>query len=230
MFAEIICEHFSPQMLMLQTGVEITPRMMQMMQSDIGRSFAIDVETDSTLAQDDYENRQQATEFVGTILQNLERLIPAILNGALPVEFVQEALLFVTGQFKHGKQLEDSIAGLSEHWTQMQPMQQQMQQMQQAIGERDQQLQQMGQQLQQMQGQLEQVDMAENARKDQEVQAKVQREMTEAEAQSIENQIVRQKFGLDQMEQQADIGKTVAETNKIRAETNVVGMRPNAKA
>jgi hypothetical protein len=112
----------------------------------------------------------------------------------------------------------------------MQPMQQQMQQMQQALMEKDQQMQQMGQQMQQLQGQLEQVDMAENARKDQEVQAKVQREMTEAEAQSIENQIVRQKFGLDQVEQQADIGKTVAETNKIRAETNVVGMRPNAKA
>jgi hypothetical protein len=237
-WAEIICEHFSPEILTLQTGVEITENMVRMMKSDIGRSFAIDVETDSTIAQDDYENRQQTMEMVEVILAKMEQVIPAVQAGALPVEFVQEVLLMVVNTHKHGKQLEDAIMELGPHLQGMIQFQEQMQQLQQVLAQKDAQLQQAGEGIQQreqalqgMQKQLGAVNQREEQRKDMELkikdresQVKYRKAFVETEAQQIENQIVRQKHQLDVQETSADVDKTRAETGKIVKETALMGI------
>jgi hypothetical protein len=50
--AEIIAEHFEPQVLQDMTGDEITPEIMQLLRSDKLRSYRIDIETDSTIFED----------------------------------------------------------------------------------------------------------------------------------------------------------------------------------
>ena len=212
MMAEIICEHFDPAQLQLMTGITVTPRMAEMMKSDIGRSFAIDVETDSTILRDDQEERQQKLELVNTLLEKLGFVLPLVQQGVMPAELVQEIMLFIVSSHKHGKQLEDSIMGLGGQMGNLQNLQQlqqqlqeaqmQMQQMQQQAGQQIQQVtQQAGQQIQQLQGKLAQYNEREEQRKDFEVklkagetQAKVRKINTEAQAQDIENRVIGSKL------------------------------------
>lgn len=232
MMAEIMCEHFDDQQLFLMTGIEVTPRMRQMMKSDIGRSFAIDIETDSTVLKDDQEERQQKLEMVNVLLEKLQQIIPAVQQQLLPVELLQEILLFSVSSYKHGKQLEDSIYEMIpqlENLQNVQMLQQQLMQAQQALQVQGEQA---GQQIQQLQGQLAQVNERDESRKDAETQvrireasAKTAKDEQEAEAQRIENQFVSSGMAqlLDMEEQRADIDKTHAETDKIRSEMVVNG-------
>lgn len=178
-FAEIICEHFDPVQLQLMTGIEVTDRMMEMMQNDIGRSFAIDIETDSTIAVDDQENKRQTFEMVDSVVGLLERLVPAVQNGALPVEVVLETVMLAVGTHKHGKQLEDALREVGPHLQGMQQFQQQMQQMQQ-------QLQQAVQQNQQMQQELARFNERKEAREDAKVQAEIQTSQVDDQREGFE--------------------------------------------
>lgn len=181
-FAEIICEHFDPEQLKLMTGIDVTPRMQEMMQNDIGRSFAIDIETDSTIAIDDNENKRQTFEMIDSVVGLMERLIPAVQNGAIPVGVLQEAIMLAVSSHKHGKQLEDAIQEMGPHLEGAQQFQQQMQQMQQ-------QLQQAMQQNQQMQQQLAQFNEREEAREDAKVQAEIQTTQTDDQREIFEAQV-----------------------------------------
>ena len=71
--------------------------------------------------------------------------LPMIQQGTMPVEMVQEILLFTVSSHKHGKQLEDVITGLGEQMGNLQNLQQVQQQLEQT----QQQLQQVTQQGQQ---------------------------------------------------------------------------------
>jgi hypothetical protein len=226
MMAEIICEHFRPEILQLQTGVQITPRMVQMMQSDIGRTFAIDVETDSTIAQDDQEERASVLELLKTLIDMLAQLIPAVQSGAIPVPFAQEMLIMALNRYKHGKQLEDAVYELGQHIEGMIQFQQQMQQLQQALQQRDQQIEGMGQQMQGMQQALGKFNAQDEMRKTQESRADVRKTLIDAEAQMIENRIVAKQEGIDTAQKFADLEKTEAETDKIEAETLRPVLRP----
>ena len=209
MMAEIMCEHFEPEILTEMTGVEVTPRMYEIMQSDIGRSFAIDIETDSTILKDDIEERQQKLELVNTLLEKLGFVLPLVQQNIMPVELVQETLIFIISSHKHGKQLEDVVSGLTESMQSLQDVQQVQQQLQQAQ-----------QELQQAQQQLSQYNEREEARKDAESEAQV----AKLNADSLETEWKfmggdEDESDLDDVEQVADIDKTRAETDKIRSET-----------
>jgi len=208
MMAEVICEHFDPRQLFMMTGIEVTPGMQEMMQSDIGRSFAIDVETDSTILRDDQEERQQKLELVNILLEKLSFVLPLVQQGTLPVEMVQEILLFIVSSHKHGKQLEDSIQGLGEQMgnlQNLQQLQQQLQQSQMQIQQLTQQgheavqqiKEQAGQQIQQLQGELGKVNQRKESRED----AKVQ--------------IEQRKVGIMGADKQSESGLDKAKTDEI---------------
>jgi len=210
MMAEIICEHFEPAQLTMMTGIEITDRMVKMMKSDIGRSFAIDVESDSTIVKDDLEEKQQKLELVNVLLEKLGYVLPLIQQGIMPVEIVQEILLFIVSSHKHGKQLEDAVNGLGEQMGNLQNLQQLQQQLQQAQG----QLQQSQGQLQQSQHALQQFDEREELRKDNESEARAAKD----HALGVAAEIEAIGADLDDAEQSADIDKTRAETHKIKSD------------
>lgn len=206
--AEILCEHFEPMQLQLMTGIEVTPEMVEMMQSDIGRSFAIDIETDSTIVSDDQEERAQKLELVGNILEKMQYTIPMIQAGQIPVEFAVELISFSIQNYKGAKQLEDAIQGLGPHLAQLQQFEQQMQQMQQQLEQSMGENQQLGMQLQDAQGQLAQVNEREEARKDAEVQIKGQEAQRKAQNEA-------QKLGIDGMDKSAEAKLDEAKTLEI---------------
>ena len=122
--AEIVAEHYEPEVLQAITNIQVTPEMMQIMRDDKLREYNIDVETDSTVFADENAEKQTRIEFLQTMGGYLEKAI-AISNAnpmLTPIAF--QSLRFLVGAWKVGREFEEVID---------QTEQQIMQQMQQAM-------------------------------------------------------------------------------------------------
>lgn len=198
MFAEIISEHFTVQQLSLMTGQEIPPEIKETMSRDLSRCYAIDVETDSTIAADESQDKQDRMDMVNTMMSILANLAPQVQQGMIQADIAKEIALTTVRGFKHGRSLEDMIQSMDGTEEQMNALNQQLQQMQQQAEQTQlqaqQQLEQAGQQIQQLTAQLQQVNEREEARKDTETQGEA-------------------------MKDQAQAGKESAQADKLRAET-----------
>lgn len=196
--AEIIGEHFQPDQIAAMSGIELQPEELKQLKSDIGRTFAIDVETDSTVAADEYEERAQWGELMQAVTQMGQHWGPLMQQGVLPADLFNVMLKGTVARFKHGRELEDTIATLPNTV-------QQLQQQQQTIQQGAQQIEQLTMQLQQMQAMLQKVNERDELRKDIQTQADVQVKAATAQG------------------KQAEAVKDVATARKFQAEaTNVV--------
>jgi hypothetical protein len=148
--AEIIAEHFQPDQLYAMTGLQLNEAEMRILRSDLGRCYAIDVESDSTVVQDESAEKEQRMEFLGAITSYIEKMLPAIQQNILPADLGKELLLFAVNTFKNGRQLEDAINALPDTAQQLTQLTQQNQQAQQENQQLQQQVQEQGQQLQQV--------------------------------------------------------------------------------
>ena len=122
--AEIVAEHYEPEILQAITNIQVTPEMMQIMRDDKLREYNIDVETDSTVFADENAEKQTRIEFLQAMGGYLEKAI-AISNAnpmLTPIAF--QSLRFLVGAWKVGREFEEIID---------QTEQQIMQQMQQAM-------------------------------------------------------------------------------------------------
>lgn len=153
LMAEVIAEHFTPETLYLMTGLQPDPAALAMLKSDIGRTLAIDVETDSTVAMEDEAEKAQRLEFLNYVSPMLQHLLPAMQQGIMPADLGKELIKFALQSFKHGRALEDAIDASPGTMQQLGQMQQQNQQL-------TQQMQGLMQQLQDAQGQIASHDAA----------------------------------------------------------------------
>lgn len=199
--AEIMCEHFTPETWYLATGIQPAPEVLQVLKSDMGRTLAIDIETDSTIALEDAEEKKQRVEFLNYVTPFIEKMLPAIQAGALPGDLGKELLLFAIRSFKHGRQLEDAVEAAPGSMQQLQQMQQQAQQLQG-------QLQQTQQQMQGMQQQIAQHD-----------QQKLQTDGMKAQADTMKAQ-----SGAQQAQAKGQIDGFRAQTERMKAETDRVAL------
>lgn len=195
--AEIMCEHFTPETWYLATGIQPAPEVLAVLKSDVGRTLAIDIETDSTIALEDAEEKKQRIEFLNYVTPFLEKMIPAVQQGVLPGDMAKELMLFAIRSFKHGRQLEDAVEAAPGTMQQLQQMQQQAQQLQQ-------QNMQMQQQMQGMQQQIAQHD-----------QQKVQADGMKAQADMAKTAVAAQGA-----QQKGQIDGFRAETERLKAETD----------
>mgnify|MGYP005991075851 FL=1 len=123
--AEIVAEHYEPEILQAITNIQVTPEMMQIMRDDKLREYNIDVETDSTVFADENAEKQTRIEFLQTMGAYLEKAI-AISNAnpmLTPIAF--QSLRFLVGAWKVGRDFEEIIDQTEQQI--MQQMQQQMQ-------------------------------------------------------------------------------------------------------
>lgn len=149
LMAEVICEHFEPEQINRMSGMELSAEEIQTLKDDLSRCYAIDVETDSTIAADDSEERQQRLDMVKAMTDYLNVYLPMAQQNLIPAEVVKETLAFVVGSFKHGRELMDAINSLPDGVAQLQQLQQQGQQMQQQLEQAQQQVDQLSKQLEQ---------------------------------------------------------------------------------
>jgi hypothetical protein len=117
--AEIIAEHFEPQVLQEMTGTEVTPEVMQLLRSDKLRSYRIDIETDSTIFEDAEAEKKARTEMVPRISKFMEIWGPIVQAQPVMLPLAFELLTFALQPFKIGKGVEDAIEQAKQQLTQM---------------------------------------------------------------------------------------------------------------
>lgn len=138
--AEIIAEHFEPQQIYLMTGMQLSPQALQLLKTDVGRTFAIDVETDSTIAADEQAERQDVTTLLQTLTEYTNGVLPQVQAGTMPADLAKEMLLMVVGAFKSGRSLEEQVEKLPSTVQQIGQIQQQSQSFQQQLAQCQEQL------------------------------------------------------------------------------------------
>lgn len=106
---EIMGAQFEPQALTAMTGIPVDPQMMQILRSDVGMSFVIDIETDSTISEDLLLSTQRAGEFVTGMGSFLQAIMPLVQTGAMPQTAAVEMVKSYAQRFKMGKGVEDAI-------------------------------------------------------------------------------------------------------------------------
>lgn len=107
--AEIIAEHFEPRVLHAMTGIAVSPEIMQVLRSDKLRGYRIDIETDSTVFEDEAVVKEETVEVmtaVGTFMREALPVVQAVPELS-PLAF--EMLEMGVRQLKRGRTLEDVI-------------------------------------------------------------------------------------------------------------------------
>lgn len=117
--AEMIAEHFEPQVLQEMTGTEVTPEVMQLLRSDKLRSYRIDIETDSTIFEDAEAEKKSRTEMVTGISKFMEIWGPIVQGQPIMIPIAFELLTFALQPFKIGKGVEDAIEQAKQQLTAM---------------------------------------------------------------------------------------------------------------
>ena len=123
--AEIVAEHYEPEILQAITGIEVTPEMVQIMRDDKLRAYNIDVETDSTVFTDENAEKQTRIEFLQTTGAFLEKAVAISNANPLLTPIAFQSLRFLVGAWKIGRDFEEVI-----DQTEQAIMQQTQQQMQ----------------------------------------------------------------------------------------------------
>jgi hypothetical protein len=181
--AQIIAQHFDPPQIAAMSGIELSPEQLATMRSDLATSYAVDVESDSTMVQNDALQQEQAMHFVQAFSGILQQMLPAVQAGSLPADIAKEIILMVKDAFKAGRQLEQAVNALPDTLQQLQRLTQQSQQAQQHA----QQLQQQNQQLVQK---LQQVNAGKEQRENIKTQADVQLTQADTQHRQAETQVL----------------------------------------
>jgi len=108
LMAEVIVEQFEPETLELMTGVTVTPEMIDIMKNDLMRSYKIDIETDSTISNDQAQERQDRIELLTAITGFMTGVMPLVQAG-MPMDVAKELLMFGVRSFKDGRQIEAAL-------------------------------------------------------------------------------------------------------------------------
>lgn len=109
LMAEIMMEKFSPETIQIMTGKKLTEEMLEIMRSDGAREFRIDIETDSTIANQQEVDEANITKLLSAIAQFIAGVGPAVESGAIPQEAATAILLGAIRKFKFGREVEDAL-------------------------------------------------------------------------------------------------------------------------
>ncbi len=111
--AEIIAEHFPPEVLSMIAGEDLPPEVLELLKSDVHRRFLVDIETDSTIQADRARDQAQMTQFL-TASGQFMQLATASVQAGIPPELPLVIYQSFASKFKLGKQVDDVIAKLTE--------------------------------------------------------------------------------------------------------------------
>jgi hypothetical protein len=196
--AEIIAEHFTPDVLQQMTGEQITPEVMQILKTDKLRSYRVNVETDSTVFEDAEEEKATRSALIGAVSQFITAWGPIVGSSPplAPVAF--ELLKFGLGAFKSVRGIEDAIeqaAGqLQQEALQPKPPSPEEQKMQ------------LEQQKAQQEGQLKQQDAQLKMQiEQQKLEIEKQKAALELQLEREKLQLEREKMGMERQKMQMEI-------------------------
>lgn len=107
--AEIMAEHFAPESLARISGSAVPPPVHQILQTEKFRNTMIDIETDSTVAADEEQDKADANEFVTGMVGYLKEAVQIAAAAPPMLPLLMEMLKAVARPFKFGRQFEQTI-------------------------------------------------------------------------------------------------------------------------
>lgn len=116
--AELIAEHFEPEVLSQMTGQQVGPEVIQLLRSDKLRSYRIDIETDSTIFEDAQAQKQATVEMLTAVGGFLKEALPAATQQPALAPLLFEMLSIGLRTFKEGRKLEDVVEQTKDMLTQ----------------------------------------------------------------------------------------------------------------
>jgi hypothetical protein len=102
--AELIAENFSAETLMNMSGRLVRDEMVALLRDEGQRGFAIDIETDSTVAPDEHQDKTEAVEYLGAMSEFMQMMAKA--EGMIPLPMAIKMMLWVSRRFKVSRELE----------------------------------------------------------------------------------------------------------------------------
>jgi hypothetical protein len=102
-------EHYEPEILSEMTQVQVTPEAMQLMRDDRLRSYHVDIETDSTVFEDEQASKQATNEFLASVTQFITGVGPVAMQQPVLLPLFGEMLTMGVRQYKQGRQIEEKI-------------------------------------------------------------------------------------------------------------------------
>ena len=166
LMAEVLVEHVTKENLERMTQMAISDEAYRVLRDDKLRELVVDVETDSTVARDEFAERRERGELLQALNQYVQVVAPAVMQNVVPADLAKEMLKIAVDPYKkYSRDMDDVIEKLPDQMQQQQQAQQQAQQAQQQI-------QQLTDQLKQKDYALAQFSQTEEARKDREVAVK----------------------------------------------------------
>jgi hypothetical protein len=168
------------------------------LRSDERRNYNIDVETTATAFEDDMEEKQQRTEFMGAMTQWLQVAMPAIQANPSQAPLFKELTMFFMGGFKVGRSLEETFEDAFDQIKNMPP--QPNPEAEKLKGEMEMAKQKHGMEMQKGQAELQakgQVAQMDAAGKQGELQMKQQAAQMDLQAQQQQLQADQQKAQLE---------------------------------
>jgi hypothetical protein len=114
--AEIIAEMFQPETIVLMSGIEqssqdaqLVPQAIELLRNDALRSFRIDIETDSTIAVDEAQEKSDRAEFLTSAATFLEKALPIAQGVPQIAPLLGQMLLFGVRGFRVSRDLESAF-------------------------------------------------------------------------------------------------------------------------
>lgn len=149
---QVLTSHFTDENLSRLTQVQINPEVFQLLRSDLMSDFAIDIETESTIAPDMDQERQNRAEMMQSLIGYAQSVLPAVQQGQLPADVSSGILRAAMKPYtQNDRSLDESLNSLQTSQQQLQQINTQLQQTQQQLQQSQQtatQWQQLAQQLQ----------------------------------------------------------------------------------
>lgn len=209
MMAQLLTTHFTDENLTRLTQVELDPQVLKLLRNDMMMDFAIDIETESTVAKDEFKERSSRQEMMTSVGAYASTVLPMVQQGMMPAD-VSSAILRAALQpyTKYSRALDESMADL-------QTTMQQLQQMNQQIQEGQQQIEMLTQEKTQWQQIATQLQMQATEAKSRQQQADAGKKVAETQKIIAETDTT----SLSPLQQAADIDDTRMNTKKTQAET-----------
>jgi hypothetical protein len=210
--AEIVAEHFQTETIARMAQLPLTEEVVkarEMIKDDALRSFAIDIETDSTIAADEMQDKQGVAEFMSAMGMWMQQAFPIIQAQPAAMGPLGQMLLWMTRKFRLARDAEDELEGFLETFQQLPDQQKAAQQQAQAAEQAKLQMEQAKLQ------QKAQESAANQQIKAQESQAEIARKERESIAQMEREE---RKLGMELAKMQLDIEYMAAKIGLSREE------------
>lgn len=115
--AEIVCECFKPETIIEMAGVQYMPDdfkasavpAIELLKNDKQRTFRVDIETDSTVALDEMQEKSDRLEFLNTMATFLEGGLKIGQEAPELAPLIKESIMFAVRSFKAGRQMEGNF-------------------------------------------------------------------------------------------------------------------------